>query len=148
MKPWIEPTKMKITYSLSPKTICVISIVLLMQLDSIDSRPLLQRNQENLTEEMQINQLKPLEEITGRASMSAADRSINKAPDTQPTSPTNEPEVPPPKDQQHSIDDYDQQDDAKMSDQLFMEIYYKTLQKERKIREANDVLKSHSLEEL
>ncbi|EFX87637.1 hypothetical protein DAPPUDRAFT_312170 [Daphnia pulex] len=140
---------MKITYSLSPKTICVISIVLLMQLDSIDSRPLLQRNQENLTEnKMQINQLKPLEEITGRASTSAADRSINKAPDTQPTRPTNELQVPPPKDQQHSIDDYDQQDDAKMSDQLFMEIYYKTLQKERKTREANDVEKSHSLEEL
>lgn len=141
---------MKITYSLSPKTICVISIVLLMQLDSIDSRPLLQRNQENLTEEMQINKLKPLEEITGRASMSTAHRSINKAPDTQPiTRPTNEPEVPPPnKAQQHSIDDYGQQDDAKMSDQLFMEIYYKTLQEERKIREANDVEKSHSLEEL
>ncbi len=123
---------MKITYSLSPKTICVISIVLLMQFDSIVSRPL-QRNQENLTEKMQINQLKPLEEITGRASKSAAHRSINKTPDTQQTRPTNELEVPPPKGQ-HSID-YDQQDDAKMSDLLFTEIYYKTLQKERKIRE-------------
>jgi len=47
--------------------------------------------------------------------MSAAHRSINEALDTQQTRPTNELEVPPPKGQ-HSID-YDQQDDAKMSDQ-------------------------------
>ena len=79
--------------------------------------------------------------------MSAAHRSINEALDTQQTRPTNELEVPPPKGQ-HSID-YDQQDDAKMSDQQFTEIYFTNLRKKRKIREANvPNLKCHSLEGL
>lgn len=147
---------MKSIYSLSPKTMCVISIVLLMQLDCISSRPL-RRNQENQTiEKMQINQWKPLEEEESPVEKEITDsmpadvhRSINKTPvsPTQQTRSTNELKVLSPYKGQNSID-YDHQngeDDATMSDQMLVEKYYETLRQEREIKEYVECFGSYGV---